>query len=168
MVWIDPPPVIAQLQAQLAGESNWLGALDGTANAQKNVHFPSANPGGIDGSTPDVLPLIALGESGLSPEVYSVGVQPLRNAVLELDFYFPVSGAIAQTAGKAEALVSRIVNALMQQQPSGTPAGLIPFKGTPEISESSDPSAAAIATDTTPNPAAYRHIRVRLPYGLHS
>jgi hypothetical protein len=168
MGWNNPTDVIAQLQVQLAGESDWALYLNGTGNAQQNIHYPSANPGGIDGSTPDAIPLIALGASSSTPEVYAVGVLPLRNEVLELDFYFPVSGAFALAAGQAEALVRKIVNGLMTQQPSGTPAGLIPFKGGAEISEASEPSAAAIAADGTPNPTAYRHVRARLPYGLHS
>lgn len=168
MVWIDPPDVITQLQVQLAGETNWLAALTGTVNAQKNVHFPSANPEGIDSSTADALPLVTVAESGSSPDSFAPAVLPLRNAVLELDFYFPATGANALSSGKVESLVRLIVNALHQQQPAGTPAGLIPWKAGTEISESSDPSMAALVTDTPANPSAVRHIRVRMPYGLHS
>ncbi len=155
------PPFVTQLRVQLGLCSTWSG-LVGSANALDRVHYPSFNPGGVRGAL-DRLPAVLLLRPQFGRKKWIEGASGLANGSLGMMFYFPAlaSAAVlaAYGAGRVEALVESICGELIAQR-SG-----IPFRDDATIAEASDPTEAAIASNTDDQPAAFRTCQATIPYG---
>ncbi len=158
MVWdTSAAAMVVQLRTQLQASTTWTAA----GGLLANIHHPSANPSGGNGSTPDPLPLAEIDADGVGFRRYAEGAGALEQGMLKINLIFPATGASAKTPGQVETIARGIV-ADLHLQGSG-----IPFRDGATIGQASSPTPGAVAADTTGNPCAFRTILITLPYGLN-
>ncbi len=142
----DVPPVLAQLQTQLAE----AGAVDGITSA--HIHYPTCNVQGAAG-TIDPIPALMISTLETGREVIGDGLSVLTGEA-EVTLYAP---AAIGTAG-VEAMADRILAAL-----AAITVGLVWTDL--KRGSASEPSCAAQAAHSAATPT-YRSLPLRLAFGV--